>query len=659
MMKSFIKNTIVLSLLYLATSCSKDFLNDNLTQASLPLGESNIYISPDWQSADYLFKLPSVKEAEYEIISKPSWLNVGSVNGHITDSVANVQCTVTKNPAFSEAGIYLDIMTVSAAGIQYKIPVGYITEGNPSVKVQNSLTLPYNSYGNPCLPIQNEGSGILLWGIISMPDWLALDTTRLKFEGTYISPYNSYSIPLLFKLDEVPYGIMAGTIVLSTNDKEHPSVSIIVSADLGTPQLNIYSSTIDFSFDESSKTLMLSNYGDGSLIWEFQDIPAWLTIAPSSGICEPYSYIDDIIFTCDRTKLNPGQNSATVVLRSNDSSHPSYEIKVTAFAPGTNENVRAIAGDIKDAVFNKNTNTLYFVTSAPDKLIAYDVTARTVLHEILLSKSPTCFAISEDWTKAAVGHNGFISAIDLTDNTVTAIYSTDYSVYDFAWGENDWFSFTQKGGSFSGLHWINIADGTLYNDPSQYDLDGSSIIKKVPGQPYFIATRNGTSPSGFFAYDVAAKSIKSYAHMDLYNFWFSENGEYIFARNLNIYRTTSATESTNTFNNDINAIGTISTGNVNFYGLQFLYSSDNYLWILQNNSYSSEMQSTSLYQVEDNNFTLVNSYDYFTVYQPDEQTTPFKVSANYAFVNGEGTEIMVLCKGVSNSSWMIQFIPVK
>lgn len=656
-MQRNIKNTIIFTLLYLLTSCSKDFLDENLTPVNFPLGLSNIYVSPNWQSADYMFKLPSIKNAEFGIVSKPSWLNMVTINGQLTDSIAIVQCSATKNSSFDAVGIYTDFMTVRANGKDYKVPVAYITEGNPSVQVQNTLNLSYSPYGNIYLPIQNTGLGVLIWEITSMPDWLTLDISQLNTNGVYISPYNSYNIPLLVKTDMTSTGILTGKIVLSTNDNEHPSVTINVTLNMGTPQLNIYTDIIDFSSNETSKTLYFSNYGDGILIWEFTDTPEWLTIEPSSGVNNPYSSSNNIIFSCDRSKLLPGQNTTVVTLKTNDSSKPSYSITVTAVTPGDNTNKRAIEGNVVDAVFNRNTNTLYYVTTSPSKLIAYDVDTRTVLNEIALSKAPTCIAISEDWAKVAVGHNGYISAINLSNYTVTATYTVDYSVNDIAWAENDWFSYTQNGDSFSSLHWINTADGTLYDDPEQYHLDGHSIVKKVPGQAYLIATRNWTSPSGFFAYDIAIKSVKSYAHMDLTNFWFSENGDYIFSRSLDVYRTTSSTGSDDTFNATINSIAKINTGSESYYGAEYIYHSNNSLWVIKNDSYSSDA-SSSLYQVEDNDYTLVKKVVYDILYQPDEQTSSFYLSANYVFANNEGTEIAVLCKGVSNDSWVIQFVPV-
>lgn len=655
-MRFFIKTTVLFAFLCLVTSCSKDFLNENLTPGSFPLGLSNIYISPDWQSSNYLFKLPSVKEVDYEIVSKPSWLKTGSNNGHLSDSIAIVQCSATKNPDFDAVGIHMDFMTVKATGKNYKVPTAYINEGNPVLQLQSNLTISYNTNSNPSLPIKNNGLGILLWGISSMPDWLAIDTARLGSNGFYISPYTSYSLPLRFKLDKVYTGSLTGKIVLTTNDKEHPSVTITVTADMGTPQLSIYTNSINFSYTETSQTLAFYNSGNGILVWDIKDLPEWLTITPSSGFCSPYAS-GNVIFSCDRTKLSPGQNSAIVNLKTNDNSNLTYSIKVIANAPGNTENIRAVDGNIIDALFNKNTNILYYVTSSPSKFVAYDVTGRKVLNEISLSKVPTSFAISEDWTKAAVGHNGYISAINLSSNTVTSTYTLNCSVNDIAWAENDWFCYTQKGGSFSGLHWINTADNTLYDSPDTFSLDGNSIVKKVPNQPYLIATRNSSSPSGFFAYDIATKSKKSYAHMDLTNFWFSENGDYIFAMNSNVYRTTSSTGSTNTFDATINAIDKINTGVQSYYGLQYLYHSNNYLWVLQKNSYSSD--ATSIYQINDNDYTLVKKYDYDIIYQPDAQTTPLNISANFIFANKEGTEIVVLCKDVSSNSCVLQFITVK
>jgi len=656
-MQNCTKNILLFTLLFLLAGCNNAFLNEGLDNSTFPVGLSNISISPDWESANYLFKLPGLDNVDYQITSKPSWLKISSNSGHISDSVGVVQCSANKNSDFSQVGIYTDFMTVKAEEKDYKVPITYITEGEPTVVVESTIELSYSIYNNFNLRIQNTGLGVLLWKIVSMPDWLAVDSTRLESSGFYIMQNNSYYLPLIFTQGGNYSGNLTGKIVLATNDKAHPTVTINATADLGTPQLSIYTNTLNLNSAETSKIFSFSNYGSGLLTWKFEDIPDWLTISPSSGIYSPYTSYDNVVFSCNCSKLSPGQNIAVVHLKTNDSSHLTYNITVTALAPGNNVNMRTIVGNIADAVFNKNTNILYFVTSQPNKLIAYDVSTRTVLHEIALGKAPTCFAISEDWTKAAVGHNGSFSAIDLTSNTVTATYLSDYSVHDIAWATSNWYAYTQNGGSFSCLHWINTATGALYEDADKSSLDGTSIVKKVPGQPYLIATRNSTSPSGFFAYDIATKSKKSYSHMDLSNFWMSEDGQYIFSQNSNIYRTTSSTGSTNTFDADINAIGQFDFSESNYYGMKFISHCNHNLWIIRNDSYSSDL-SNIVYQYEDNDYTLVNQFACYSLYQPDEQSSAFKIQANYVFANNEGTEVSVLCKGTDNNTWIIQFIPL-
>lgn len=102
----------------------------------------------------------------------------------------------------------------------------------------------------------------------------------------------------------------------------------------------------------------------------------------------------------------------------------------------------------------------------------------------------------------------------------------------------------------------------------------------------------------------------------------------------------------------------INTGS-QYNSLQYIYHSNGYLWVLKNNDYySSDESATSLYQIEDDDYTLVNNYNYDMIYQPDAQTAPLNISANYVFVNKAGTEIEILCKDVKSNSWVIQFVAV-
>ncbi len=647
-----IKNIIYLSLICVLTSCDNSFLDENTSPDQQLMGYSNIYVSPNWEGADYQFNLGYLLDNDYEIIETPSWLQIDTKNGSLSGGLATVNCSAINCTTYNQYGIYIDFMTVKADKKNYKVTVAYVNEGEPLLKVENTLNITYETTSGLSLPIQNRGKGILRWKLTSLPDWLAVDTAQIDPEQMYLPYYHDYYIPLKIIQDKITSAISTGTIVLSSNDTNNPEVQIEVTVNLGSPNMTNYANEIIFHSYETSKSIHFSNHGEGILTWEFTDIPEWLTITPTSGIYNSYTTYDDIVFKCDRTKLPSGLFTATVNLKSNDASGQTHSITINVITSGDSEYKYAIEGQITDALFNRNKNTLYYTTTSPNKLITLDINKKEVLNEIYLNQAPTCIAISEDWTKAAVGHNGSISAIDLSNNSILSEYTIDYSVYDICWAENDWYCFSQKGGSFTSVHYINTENGTLYDDPGRKCLDDDSILKKVPGEPYIIAT----SGSGLFAFDIATKSIKSYSRYCLNNFWLSENGEYIFSRNFNIYRTTSLTESEETYSTDMNSIAKITTEST-YYGLAYVYHSNNFLWAIQPTSYFDNAPST-IYQIDDNDYKFVKRIFYDVYYQPDAQTSEFELCANYIFANNEGSEVVVLCKGISNDTWVIQYINI-
>lgn len=659
-MKNSFNIIITTIILLIVASCSNDFLNENLDKPVVPAGESGIYISPEWESGDYQFYLPDMGNADFKIEAMPSWLQISSTSGKLVNSMASIHCSVTKNSGFENIGIYLDKMEVTAGGQTFYVPVAYITEGNPTIQVERTLTVN----DNPYLQIYNSGAGILVWDVISLPDWLSIDMDRfneINPAGVIVPQYSYAQLPLTFDLNTVFDKDLTGTIILKTNDKSNSTVEIKVTVDLGNPEISIwlYDNKIDFGSDGTTYSLEISAWGSGLLVWQFEELPDWLTVTPSKGIYNTHTYYGNIVFTCDRTKLQPGINSSVIYLKSNAYNNPSMAITVTARAPGDNSNIWALEGNIADVAFDKNTNTLYYVTSQPDKLVAYDVVKRSVLRELQLSKAPTCLAVSEDWAKAAIGHGGRISAVNLENWSISNTIDINGTLFDIAWSEDDWFcySIASYDSSYE-LYWVNTNSGENYGNYDGHMYYGT-IIKKVPTQPYLIASRQNLWPSGFIAYSASTKSLKSYAHMELRNFWFSQDGQYTFGTDGNIYRTSSATDSNDTFDATINSIGQFRSASGEYFSAGWIEhsSSAHRIWAIDE-YYYSDSGYPAIYQFEDTNYTYQKSYFYSDIYQPDTQTTAYEVEAQYLFSNKEDTELSVLRKGRNNDNWSIEFIPI-
>jgi hypothetical protein len=190
---------------------------------------------------------------------------------------------------------------------------------------------------------------------------------------------------------------------------------------------------------------------------------------------------------------------------------------------------------------------------------------------------------------------------------------------------------------------------------------GTADLKKIPNQPYIIASRKNVSPTGIFVFDIKSKTRKSYTHESIGNVSFFKEGEFMITGYSQIMRTSAVTSISGDRIVGPSSIGELK-GNDNRYPAWWIdYSSENQsIWAIfsyYTNSYYPPVAGT-IYQFEDNDYTLVKTYKYDNLFQPDTQTTAFEVEARYVFGNSTGTELSVLRKGKDNNKWSIEFIQV-
>jgi len=658
-MNHFFKIFLFLSASVAFFSCSDEFVNEKSTISGV--AASAIIISPEWEADDYEFKCEGIKTGEFTINSKPGWLILDSSAGEFTDSIATVHGTVETVSGYASPGVYVDQMVITTGGKQYAVPIYYITEGTPSVQLSHSFEIAYNNY-NP-LQISNTGDGILLWDVVSMPEWLKVDQGQFDPTSFMIAKGRIASLPLILDSKAALQNSLTGTLVLKTNDKSHPLVEIAVTANLGTPQLTFYNDKIDFGSTQTSKRLDINNYGSGILVWSIEGLPDWLSVSPASGMFTSYQSAD-VVLTCDRSKMQPGFYSATINLKTNSPNKTLIPISVIVRVPGINANLKPIEGNIFDAAFDKNTNTLYYVTGLPNKLVAYDVTAKTVLHEVFLSKAPTCLSIDENFKQALIGHGGLISKVDLSTFQVSKTYELNTTVYDVEWAKDDWFCYTTTNTSTYSLLWMNSSTGNTYltpQSPMNYNLR-TAVLKKVPNQPYIIACRRDVSPTGIFVFDLDTKALKSYSHTSIDNTWFFNQGEFIITGYSSIIRTSIVTGATGGDVNTPGSIGVLKAGDYTNAIWWADYSAANHsIWALLSyytTSYYPPVKGL-IYQFEDNDYTLVKTYTYDNMYQPNAQTAAYEVEARYVFANNAGAQLSVLRKGTNNTTWSLELIDVK
>lgn len=627
-------------------SCSDDFLKEN----DIPVLEATFVVSPGAPEQTFPIYWSKAGNAKLSIASLPSWLKLVSISENFENGTAYITCYATPNSAFSKTGIYYDMMSLHVDGAgECRMRVAYAEAGNPIIQLDEFVAINYNSYDHSSyLTVSNQGDGLLVWYVAEYPEWIVVNSQGSNYSNT-LQQHASGGVSLSINPEYLPVTEeLSGNIVVVSNDKNRPLIAVEVDVVFGNPSLSCYTDNLNFERGVSTRELYFSNYGDGPLKWRVSGLPEWLSVSDTSGSLASYGQ-KTLTFSCDRTKMAVGVNSATIYLKTNDRYRGSYPITVTAKAASANSaNVRLIEGSVAGAWYNRQTDVLYIATAQPNRLVAYDTKSKAVVQELNLPQASTSLAVAEDGSKAAVGHSGAISAVNLTDFTLIKTVEISHNVYDIAWTDGDNYCYTQKGGSFTAMHSVNMATGGLQDYQENYtEADGATNVRKVPSKPYVIAARRETGPTGIIVYDVNAKNRKNYLHQSIGKFWFSPDGKYM----VDSYRGVYKVDDLLTYS-DFWSLSPVKTLNVQVEG--YYYSG--ICWM---------DYSRSLWVMHDGKIDKLDVVDYNiskTFYHVDYYTTTAgaekAVEGKYVFAGSDESQLTVIGNLKDTNTWVLEFMSV-
>jgi hypothetical protein len=109
-------------------------------------------------------------------------------------------------------------------------------------------------------------------------------------------------------------------------------------------------------------------------------------------------------------------------------------------APASQDNsvsdgVTALPFRVKDAEFSTSLNAIVAVRDTPNQLAIYDPETGSSFG-VNLPAAPTCVGVSPDGLRAIVGHNGWISEVDLSARTLVQTLAVSANVIDVIHGGN-------------------------------------------------------------------------------------------------------------------------------------------------------------------------------------------------------------------------------
>ena len=216
----------------------------------------------------------------------------------------------------------------------------------------------------------------------------------------------------------------------------------------------------------------------------------------------------------------------------------SLQVTVMATVP-----LRALDHRVVDAEMSPTTGKIVTVSANPPRLNIVDPETGTV-QTVALTYTPLNVSVSPDGSRAAVGHDGYLSSVNLTTRAVTGTYLVSVVAGDVVLGGNGYAHvFPASGAQWTNIRSVNLTTGAVANHTGTSSIYGGTVAKLHPSGSYIYGANRGLSPSDFEKYDVsggtAAYLYDSPYHGD-YSFggdvWAFEDGSRLIARSDNLFR---------------------------------------------------------------------------------------------------------------------------
>lgn len=207
----------------------------------------------------------------------------------------------------------------------------------------------------------------------------------------------------------------------------------------------------------------------------------------------------------------------------------------TERSTAVSEGVTVLPFPILDAEFSASLNAIVVVREAPNQLVIYDPEAGTS-QAVDLPAVPTAVGVSPDGLRAAVGHGGAISEVDLAAGTLLQTRPLGSTVFDVIHGGNGFaYAFDY---SYAGS--LNLATGAETSSSSSTPY---LQVRLHPARDRIYGTDRYGSTGDVVRFNVGSGPAV-YAYDSIYhgdfdfcgNVWISEDGLRLFTACGNTFR---------------------------------------------------------------------------------------------------------------------------
>lgn len=211
---------------------------------------------------------------------------------------------------------------------------------------------------------------------------------------------------------------------------------------------------------------------------------------------------------------------------------------------GTPAPIQMLPYLVIDAEYSASLGRVVMVSDSPAELHIYDPETHDSI-DVALPLTPSAVSVAPDGLHAAVGHNGWMSYVNLETGELEQTWGVTADVLDIVLAGNGFAYAFPRRDQWETIRCIDLATGQE-TESSGLSIRAGTLAKLHPTQPAIYGADNGLSPSDIEKYDIsggtAAYLYDSPYHGDFSmcgNLWISADGERIFTACGNVFRASS------------------------------------------------------------------------------------------------------------------------
>ena len=444
---------------------------------------------------------------------------------------------------------------------------------------------------------------------------------------------------------EDPLAVQEGTLFL-TSAYDNKEVKLIGLPDDYSSYL--LTDRLFFPENVNDAIMRISNYGNTTLDYSISASTSFISLSHTSGQLATMQSAS-INVSIDREHL------LTVA-------HPALYVTIDGSVdtiPVVLEKKMMLPNDVVDAEYAKATDLLVYVSSDA-KLNIYHPDTQEI-STVALSYVPTCVSISPDGTKAVVGHDAHATYIDLMTATILTVNDITCDAFDIVLTDDGWTYVFPREDQWENIHYINVTNNNALEGYSTRSIYAGTKARLHPSGKYLFDAEPLSSASSekFDIQDGEPRYITSsyyYDHTVDGDLWFEENGERMFCRSGNVFKTNDPHQDF-AYNGSIALEGSYTS----ILWLDHLALRNEIYLVIQGYDWSYGMTySPYVYVYNSDNLTYKTKFrieDY--VVNTNGENNVYTPSPCYVFARSNGAELYVITKADDSGmahGWAIQTI---